>query len=209
MRKIHKGQEPFTLEKWKRGNPGKRYKDLPHEHRRAIRESCLEEQYGLCAYCCHGITIDCAHNEHVDAQNSAPNRTLDFSNIVASCNHPKQCGSAHDSQPLPLSALMSECETELKFYVSGVVEGLTERARTTISILNLGDTRQKNLALFNARRTLIESLLFTHGIGTSELRLESEEVLLILLEELQQPDQNNRMQPFAPVLVNVLRQLRH
>ncbi len=208
MRKIHKGQEPESLEQWKRANPQQRYNNLPHTERQSIRAACLEEQYGLCAYCCHGITVDSAHNEHVETQDSAPNRTLYFSNIVASCNHSKQCGDAHKSQLLPLSALMEECETELKFYLSGAVEGLTTRAQKTIAVLNLGDTRTNNLALFNARKTLIESLLFTQGIEPSELGLESDDVLSLLLDELQQPDENNRLQPFAPVLVNVLRHIQ-
>lgn len=208
MRKIHKGKEPESLGQWKRGNPGKRYNDLPYAQRQAIREACLEEQFGLCAYCCHAIAIDTAHNEHADAQDSAPNRTMDFSNIVASCNHPNQCGNAHKSQPLALTALMDECETELKFYLSGAVEGLTPRAVGAIKVLNLGDTRKNNLALFNTRKTLIESLLFTQCIEPSELKIESDEVLSILLEELQLPDQDNRLQPFSPVLVNVLRQIQ-
>lgn len=121
MRKIQKGNEPDSLKRWKRANQQQRYPDLPPAERREIREACIEEQYGLCAYCCHGITVDNAHNEHVEAQNTAPGRTLDFANIVASCNHSKQCGDAHKSQALPLTSLMSECETELKFYVSGRV----------------------------------------------------------------------------------------
>jgi hypothetical protein len=39
-------------------------------------------------------------------------------------------GGAHGSQPLPLTPLMPECETELRFKFSGRVEGLTERACT-------------------------------------------------------------------------------
>lgn len=209
MRKIRKGNEPESLTQWKRSNPQQRYTALPPTERQSIRAACLEEQYGLCAYCCHGITLENAHNEHVEAQDSAPSRTLDFSNIVASCNHSKQCGDAHKSQSLPLTSLMDECEIELKFYLSGAVEGLTPRAASAIKVLNLGETRKNNMALFSTRKALIESLLFTHSINPSELRLESDEVLSILLEELQQPDQNNRLQPFAPVLINVLRQFRN
>jgi uncharacterized protein (TIGR02646 family) len=208
VRKIQKGSEPESLRQWKRSHPRQRYTHLPPTERQSIRAACLEEQYGLCAYCCHGITLGNAHNEHVEAQDSAPNRTLDFSNIVASCNHSKQCGDAHKTQTLPLTSLMDECETELKFYLSGAVEGLTPRAASAIKVLNLGDTRKNNLALFSTRKAVIESLLFTHNIESSELSVESDEVLAILFEELQQPDEHNRLQPFAPVLVNVLRQLQ-
>ncbi len=59
--------------------------------------------------------------------------------IVASCNTPNQCGDAHKSQHLPLTPLMTECETELRFKISGRVEGLSDRAADTIRVLNLGD----------------------------------------------------------------------
>lgn len=129
MRKIDKGMEPQSLTRFNRSDNTSRYRDLPPEESRSIRSSCISEQYGLCAYCCQSITIDDAHNEHVEAQDRAPNRTLDFSNIVASCQRPHQCGHGRGTQPLPLTPLMAECETELKFYLSGLVAGQTERPR--------------------------------------------------------------------------------
>nr|WP_232965686.1 MULTISPECIES: retron system putative HNH endonuclease [Pseudomonas] len=172
--------------------------------RASIREACVEEQHGLCAHCCHEITPDTAHNEHIQAREIAPNRTLDFSNIVASCNRSKQCGKAHEHQALPLNSLMDECETELKFYISGRVEGLTPRATTAIRVLNLGDSHQNNRTLINARKSLVEALLYQGGV---ELELENIELLTLLLEELSVPDANNRLKPFSPVLINVIHHL--
>lgn len=204
MRKIIKGDEPATLTQWKRANPRGRYADLTHEPSQSIRQACIEEQYGLCAYCCHEITADNARNEHVQAQKLAPNRTVDFSNIVASCDRLKQCDKAHGHQVLPLTPLMDECETELKFYISGRVEGLTPRATTSIQVLNLGDSHDNNRALINARKTLVEALLYEGGV---ELKVEDSDLLILLMEELSAPDANNRLKPFAPVLVNVIRHL--
>ncbi|MBD8090203.1 TIGR02646 family protein [Pseudomonas fluorescens] len=204
MRKITKGDEPTTLTQWKRANPRGRYADLTHEPSQSIRQACIEEQYGLCAYCCHEITADNARNEHVQAQKLAPNRTVDFSNIVASCDRLKQCDKAHGHQVLPLTPLMDECETELKFYISGRVEGLTPRATTSIQVLNLGNSHENNRALINARKTLVEALLYEGGV---ELKVEDSDLLILLMEELSAPDANNRLKPFAPVLVNVIRHL--
>lgn len=207
MRKITKGHEPVALTQWKRMHPRGRYPELTHKERNAIRQSCIEEQYGLCAYCCAAITSDSAHNEHVEAQRGAQNRTVDFSNIVASCNRLKQCGNAHAHQTLPLTALMEECETELKFYVSGRVEGLSPRAITSIQVLNLGDTHEKNRALFNDRRDIINTLLFNSRMDGSDLTIENIDLLTILEDELQQPDENKQLKPFSPVLINVIRHL--
>ncbi len=204
MRKITKGDEPAALTQWKRANPKGRYPDLTREPSQSVRQACVEEQHGLCAYCCHEITADNARNEHVQAQKLAPNRTVDFSNIVASCDRSKQCDKAHGHQLLPLTPLMDECETELKFYVSGRVEGLTPRAATAIKVLNLGDSHESNRALINARKTLVETLLYEGGV---ELKVENTELLILLMDELSAPDASNRLRPFAPVLVNVIRQL--
>ena len=204
MRKITKGDEPATLTQWKRANPKGRYQDLSPEPSQSIRQACVEEQHGLCAYCCHEITANNARNEHVQARKLAPNRTLDFSNIVASCDRSKQCDKAHGHQVLPLTPLMDECESELKFYISGRVEGLTPRATTAIKVLNLGDSHESNRALINARKTLVEALLYEGGV---ELEVENTELLLLLMDELSVPDANNRLKPFAPVLINVIRQL--
>lgn len=207
MRKIIKGDEPPALTQWKRAHPRGRYSDLSAEERTCIRQACIEEQHGLCAYCCHEITPDSAHNEHVEARDIASNRSLDFSNIVASCNRSKQCGKAHGHQVLPLTSLMHECETELKFYLSGRVEGLSPRAVTSIQVLNLGDCRENNRALFGARKSILDALLYDSGMDGDDLEVADIDLLTALKEELEQPDIHNRLKPFAPVLVNVIRQL--
>ncbi|WP_448093507.1 retron system putative HNH endonuclease [Pseudomonas lini] len=206
MRKINKDIEPQRLTRWKRLNSNLRYRDLPPEESRSIRSACISEQYGLCAYCCQSIKIDEAHNEHIEAQDSAPNRTLDFSNIVASCEHSHQCGHGRGTRLLPLTPLMDECETELKFYISGLVKGHTERAKMSIEALNLGHTEESNRGLIGQRKALVNALIYTQHLNPDELQYEDEDFLGLLLEDLQTPD-TGRLQPFSPVLVNVIRHL--
>lgn len=204
MRKINKDVEPETLTRWKRQNSTLRYRDLPSQESRAIRSSCITEQYGLCAYCCQSITVDDAHNEHVEAQDSAPNRTLDFANIVASCQRPHQCGHGRGTKLLPLTPLMAECETELKFYLSGLVTGRTERAQLSIEALNLGHTQESNRGLVGARKTLVDALIYSQSLPPDELQFEDEEFLSLFLEDLKTPDTEQCLQSFSPVLVNVI-----
>jgi uncharacterized protein (TIGR02646 family) len=209
MRTINKGDEPPSLSLWKRENPHGQYNQLTEDLicanvRRNIRQYALKEQFYLCAYCCQRIKdIDACHNEHVEAQNLNPRRTIDFTNIVASCNTKNQCGKAHESQFLPLTPLMPECETELKFKISGRVEGLSNRAITSIQVLNLGDKENNNRALIGKRKQLSDTLLFTNGINPDE-GLEDEELLKILIDELARPHQD-QLEPFAPVVINILR----
>jgi uncharacterized protein (TIGR02646 family) len=204
MRTISKESEPSSLTSWKRANPHGRYNQLTEDVRRTIRRHTLEEQFYLCAYCCQRIQdIDDCHNEHVEAQNLNPDRTLDFTNIVASCNTSNQCGHAHKSRCLPLTPLMAECETELRFKISGRVEGLSDRATATIQVLNLGDHEKNNRALIEKRKQLSNALLLKNGVNPDE-GLEDDELLKMLIDELVQPPQA-QLEPFAPVVINILR----
>lgn len=199
MRKITKGLEPPELTTWKRKNPHGQYTNLSHIERQAINEAARSEQFGLCAYCCKKIDAQKSHNEHIEARHLAPNRQLDFDNIVASCNTRKQCGEAHDSLPLPLTPLMVECETELKFYLSGKVVGITERAENSIAVLCL-DSR----AIQEERKQMVDNLIFPDK--ADDLRLLGDDLLAVLVEDFQQPDAEGHFLPYSPVLVNIIRQ---
>lgn len=206
MRTISKGTEPPSLTVWKRANPNKHYCDLKFEPdiRQDIREYALKEQFYICAYCCQRIeNIHACHNEHLEAQSVNPKRTLDFTNIVASCETQNQCGKAHKSQFLPLTPLMAECETEIRFKISGRAEGLSDRATATIQILNLGDHERHNKKLIEKRKQLSNVLLWTNDINPNE-GLEDDQLLERLIDELVQPQQG-QMEPFTPVVINLLR----
>lgn len=208
MRRINKGTEPASLTAFKRRMPNARYLDLTDLERKDIRQTCTAEQFHLCAYCCQAISgnNDDTMNEHVEARSLAPNRTLDFSNIVASCTTPRQCDAAHGSQSLPLTPVMPECETELRFKLSGRVEGLSDRAREAIRVLNLGDTEHNNKALIEKRKQLVDGLIWASWSGGPDrLQLEDDEELIrLMIDELSLPE-NGKLAPFAPVLSNILR----
>lgn len=211
MRKITKraGYEPQELTVWKRDNPNKRYPQLGDGAvRQAIRAEALTEQYYLCGHCCQALTGDSdCHNEHVEAQDLNQNRTLEFSNIIASCDTPNQCGKSHDSQVLPLTPLMDECETDLEFKLSGRVSGKTPDAIETIRVLNLGDNEKNNKNLIEKRKQLSLALLIEHNIAPEEEDdwAEEPELLADVINDLLTPV-NGKLKSFAPVVANVLRQ---
>jgi uncharacterized protein (TIGR02646 family) len=198
--------EPASLVKWKRSNPSGTYKDLSKdkEIRHDISMAALGEQNHLCAYCCVLLDrINDCHNEHVEPQNIARNLTTEFSNIVVSCNTNNQCGKAHDSERLLLTPFMVECETELKFYISGRVEGLSERAKAAIKVLNLGDSEQNNRKLIEKRKRLVDGLLWKNGIDPSE-GFDDEKLVKRVMDDISQP-KNGKLESFAPVLANILK----
>lgn len=174
----------------------------------AIRSQNVIDQHFLCAYCCCEIRDNqlSAMNEHVEARSRDHLGELDFTNIVASCTTKEQCDDAHGSQSLFLTPLMVECETELKFRFSGKVEGLTDRAKTAISVLNLGDERQNNRSLIEKRRRALQVLLFDHGVNKSDDLNDLDELISDMLDEIVTPS-HGKLAPYAPVLANILRNL--
>ncbi|SBS25190.1 hypothetical protein MSP8886_00199 [Marinomonas spartinae] len=213
MRKIAKrvGYEPPSLTQWKRKNPNKRYHQMDdslkcREVRQDIRTACTQEQFFLCAYCCQAISGGSTDtmNEHVVARELDPNRTLDFTNIVASCRTLGQCDDSHQSQALPVTPFMDECETELKFKISGRVEGLSEDAITSIKILNLGDDEKNNKALIERRKRFVDGILWKNGIDPDD-GLDDDELLSDLIDSMTKPH-NGKLVPFTPVALNILRQ---
>ena len=199
MRKIDKqaGFEPASLRQFKRRNNQGNYSDLTSEIRQDIRLACTTEQFYLCAYCCKPISGENhdTMNEHVEARRIAPNRDLDYTNIVASCTTPNQCDNAHGSQPLPLTPFDAECETDLVFKLSGRVTGLTDKAKETIRVLNLD-----NKSLIERRRMLINTMLFTYG----EDAIEDDDLINIIIDELVEP-KKGKLDAFSPVIVNALK----
>jgi uncharacterized protein (TIGR02646 family) len=199
LRKISKqvGFEPASLSQFKRRNKQGNYSDLTVETRQDIRLACTIEQFYLCAYCCKQISgsSDDTMNEHVIARKTAPHKSLDYTNIVASCTTANQCDNAHGSQTLPLTPFDVECETDLDFKLSGRVVGLTDDAQKTIGILNLN-----NKSLNEQRKIFIDTILFTYG----ENAIEDDYLINIMIDELAQLEEG-KLEAFAPVVINVLR----
>lgn len=206
MRYITKENEPPELVRWKRRNPGKRYRDLSEVERQAIRRECVSEQHGLCAFCCTRITASGrdAHNAHLQSQTDFPQHSLDWTNIVASCNNRATCGSSQGHATPPLSPLMPECETELLFYVSGRVEGLTDRAQKAIELFQL-DCKQ----LRDKRKKAISDFLYINGYFPPEEDILSwdAEIWRAIITQCLTPDENKELAPFAPALAGIGRHL--
>ncbi|MEF3074697.1 hypothetical protein V2P20_06645 [Methylobacter sp. Wu1] len=208
MRQILKieGWEPEELTAWKRANPCGRYQELGNSRggelaRKAIRRDAIKEQFGLCGYCCKSINLENSTNEHVISQQSDRNQTLNFANIIASCNKKSRCNQARGAKELALTPLMPECETELKFYLSGKVEGKTERASAAIGALALD-----NRAIQDERKQLVDVLIYTNtGSQPSELELLGDELLNDLISTLDKPDDSGILPPYSPALINIIR----
>lgn len=203
MRQIVKAQgwEPEELTAWKRVNKEKRYQDLQAPIRLTIRRAAIQEQFGLCGYCCQRIDENNSNNEHVISQQSGKNQTLNFSNIIASCNKDSRCNQARGAKELALTPLMPECELELKFYLSGKLEGNTIRATEAIITLGLD-----NKAIREERKQLVDQLLYMEGLRAyDDLSLIGDDLLNDLISTLDKPDETGMLLAHSPALINIIR----
>lgn len=205
MKKITKSLEPKNISDWKRRNPTGTYSDLSQAERDSIKIQCTKDQMFLCAYCCQSISGNSKDtiNEHIKPRKHFPNLDLDFNNIVASCNTKNQCDHSHQSRKFDLTPLMEECEKELIFKISGRVEGLSTRAKQTISVLNLGDHERNNRSIIEKRKQLVSNLLFANGINPTE-GLEDDDLLEMVIDELLTPE-DGKLDAFSPVVANILK----
>lgn len=214
MKKINKSNPPKKFSDWVKSKPRNKndnewfqelYKAQKWDIISELIDSESKEQFYLCCYCCDYISGDSSDtmNEHIAPRAKVPTKSLDYSNIVASCKTRNQCDDAHKDQILDLTPLMDECETEFKFKISGRVEGLTSRAVDAIQILKLGDNEKNNRSLIEKRKQICAGLLWANSINPSE-GLEDEELLEIFTSDVMQP-KNGKLEPFAPVVVNILK----
>ena len=79
---------------------------------------------------------------------------------------------------------------------------LTERARRSITVLNLD-----NRALKETRKQMIDALIFIHGSHPHEIELLDNDLMGLMIEELKEVDENQILPAFTPILINILRQL--
>lgn len=127
---IHKGEEPDFLREFKSKNPDKNYDSEEFGTWRSIlREQLCREQKGLCAYCCSRISVERSHNEHIEPRNPkeyANKRSLDYENIVASCENKNTCGKKKQNnydEAQFVSPLDARCEEVFTYFANGEIVG--------------------------------------------------------------------------------------
>lgn len=156
MLHIKKGQEPRFLTDFKKKYPSKTYESKEfQEYRTQLNAVLRKEQKGLCAYCCGRIEENKSHNEHIEPQHPgrfSSSRSLDYTNIVASCNRSKTCGMKKSNEYAAeqfVSPLDENCEEQFTYYSDGIMDGDIY----TINLLNLNE-----YGLRTARKAVISSL---------------------------------------------------
>lgn len=173
MRPIVQGREPAKLRKWKRDNKSTPqnlvYGNIPQEIKNELKSKLLEEQGGICAYTmCRLDEITDCHIEHIEPQNTKPEKSLDYSNMAA-C-FPKDGGDTSSGYGAPvkggkpvninvnfISPHSLECDKRFRFDSVGAIHPVDNHiaARKTIDLLCLDNP---------ILRELRQAALAAHGL---------------------------------------------
>lgn len=148
---IEKGTEPAFWTEFRKKNPHIQYNDLDSvddgaNARIQLKEYNVSQQRGLCAYCCRSIDAENSHNEHIKPKGVGryANLSMEYSNIVASCNTDNTCGSIKgdkfDEEQF-VSPLDPDCESEFDFFPNGEIVSDSAAGQYTIQLLNLNSYR--------------------------------------------------------------------
>lgn len=124
-----------------------------------LREELVKEQKGLCAYCCARTTQETSHSEHIEPRNmkdgTKSRKSLDYNNIVASCNTLSTCGShkgnEYDEKKF-VSPLDEDCEERFSYDPDGYING----DEYTVSLLGLNshELRMARKSIYKAIITM-------------------------------------------------------
>jgi uncharacterized protein (TIGR02646 family) len=169
MKFVQKGGEPREFTNWKAlanqdWEPS--YDLLSGSVKRAVKEALMKEQGCICCYCERRLTDADSHIEHLQPQSIPGVDSLDFANMLCSCQNnlqpeePRHCGNLKGcwyDAILFVSPLDNNCEARFTYLANGEIHAARngdEATDETIKRLGLGIPKLNAL-----RRKAIEPFL--------------------------------------------------
>ena len=145
-------------------------KEINNNGWRELRKHLVDEQAKLCGYCCAEITVDKSHIEHLKCKDIHKDLSLDYHNLIASCNTDSTCGNAKKNDDSDIVfPTDDDCEQQFEFnYFDGRIIGLTDKAERTIKILNLN-----SYGLKEARKAILKQACYYPSDGVKSLFVEN------------------------------------
>ena len=168
MKHIVKGLEPDEFKKWKElaneeWQPT--YSSMGSSLKNCVKDSLMQEQGFICCYCERRLTVEDSHIEHFKPQSDDSVDSLDYSNLLCSCQNrlnqgePRHCGNLKGDWfdiNLLISPLDPDCENPFSFKGDGRIEPVDSDDAAVETIKNLGLAIPKLNAL---RKNAIEPFL--------------------------------------------------
>ena len=145
--------------------------------REVLREDILiKEQKGLCAYCEKKISSSSTSSniDHFKTRNLFPEKTLDYNNLLVSCNTKERCSSLKDSHKSLLkrkedygniiNPVIENPNSFFDYLLSGEMIPLDEKAKFTIELFDLN-----HQSLYDERKILADTLQYCLDLSLDEI----------------------------------------
>ncbi len=155
MRYIEKTGEPRKFTEWKASENDDwqpTYDKLSGDVKKAVYDSLLTEQGGICCYCERELREDKSHHDyHIEHLDPKYKNRLDYSNFLCSClrdtekGEPRHCGHAKKAHEISVHPLQPDCQSKFTFTAAGEIIGLDQNAKDTITILGLNIRKLINM----------------------------------------------------------------
>jgi len=200
MKHIVKSNEPQILLNFKEEFKSKRkkdavFEDIPTNIKQDLKVSLSEQQYYLCCYCMKRIKPHNSHIEHIKPQSKFKNETLDYMNLLVSCNgiqdSNEHCGHNkegwYDKNDF-VSPVVKDCENIFSYNIAGQIDAVQKNGKITINKLNLN-----SLLLVRARKALIGLA----GLFNEDFDQRRQEIL----DYNSIPNANNELPPFCMAVI--------
>jgi uncharacterized protein (TIGR02646 family) len=192
MKYIPKLNEPSALISFKEKHKlNAVYGDLYPRTKDKIKHDLLYEQGYICCYCMKPIRQNNSHIEHVKPQSLFPLKTLDYYNMLVSCNgyseKGENCGHNKanwwDAQEF-VTPLQHDCEQMFIYSIAGQMDSIKKCGKTTIGKLKLN-----SYLLVRARSTA----LYMSGFFDDNFEQRKQEII----NTYSRRDKENKLQPFC------------
>jgi len=182
MVNIEKNDEPeyFTNAKKKVASPktkGAWADDEIKNIRFRLRKDILKsEQNGVCAYCEQSITSDkeSSNIDHFRTRNLFPELTLEYDNLVVSCNSNNRCSNHKDNNikikneyDNIVNPVKENPEEFFEFLPTGEILPKNERAEKTIEVFNLN-----HKSLQQRREGIAKTLMYLGNMTIEDILAE-------------------------------------
>lgn len=179
------------------------YEELSTDTKNAVRQSLLEEQGYLCAYCMKRISIENTNIEHYDPQSCYNGTDMLYSNMLGVCDGGQNnfgkgqsrltCDKQRGNKPLTVDPLDINTINQIKYRKNGIIYSDNSDINTDLnSTLNLNGSETYLIANRKAVYDILVLEIEKNG-GKSEA------FLLKLKKKYESKDSKGKRIPFSGI----------
>ena len=206
MRNIHKFKEPRCLVEH-RCSKDACYENIPTQTRQILKQTLLQEQGYICAYCMGRISENNMKIEHVASRHEHPELQLTYSNLVACCLgnegapfEKTHCDTSKKSKSLSKNPAIPKyrIEESIQYYPNGTIystDSVIDTEINEILHLNLGILCNNRKAVMTVVRKTLSSLPTNATYGEIEK----------ILQKWENQDDSKKYKPYAGIAIFFLK----